>query len=129
MLKEALSISKAGSVVICLAICFQALAQADDIDYGAGKVNSLAANKNAQMGGRDDYPYLALENHQGPSGVPVGGIGVGCFDYAPNGAFTRISINNWHTQGGDNFCVENAPASFLAIWDGDQSTVLRRDNN
>ena len=45
-------------------------------DYGAGAVNSMGRTEGAKVAGREDYNYLALENHIGPSGVPVGGIGV-----------------------------------------------------
>ena len=108
--------------------CSPLAAPADDkpIDYGADKVNSMQARKDLVMSGQDNYDYLGLLNHHGPSGVPVGGIGVGCFDYAPDGAFTRVAINNWQSDGGGNYCVESVPGSFVAVWRDGQAKVLRR---
>jgi len=96
-----------------------ALASAQD-GYGAGQANSRTAS---QFGGgaRGDYNYLALRDHPGPSGVPLGGIGVGCVDLAPDGRFSRIGLNNWFTDGlgrvrGENPELERG--SFLALWEG-----------
>ena len=91
-------------------------------DYGAGVVNSMGTTKGTKMSGREDFDYLALENHVGPSGVPVGGIGVGCFDYAPDGRFTRFAINNWHEDG----VIKDVTGTFLALWDGSHTQILQR---
>lgn len=48
------------------------------------------------LGGRTDFDYLKLENHPGNSGVPLGGIGVGNVEFAPDGRFARIGLNNIH---------------------------------
>jgi len=102
-------------------------AKADNIDYGAGKVNSLAPTAGTKIGGTDNYNYLALADHQGPSGVPVGGIGVGCFDYNPEGAFTRICINNWHASDqADAGIIHKAPGTFLAVWRDGKTQLLQR---
>ena len=95
------------------------------IDYGAGKANSLASTPGTKLGGLDDYDYLALRNHNGPSGVPLGGIGVGCFDYAPDGRFTRICINNWHAAD-QSPVIEEVPGTFLAVWRDGQAKLLQR---
>ena len=91
-------------------------------DYGAGAVNSMGRTEGTKVAGREDYNYLALENHIGPSGVPVGGIGVGCFDYAPNGSFTRFAINNWHEDG----VIKDVHATFLALWEKNHVQILQR---
>jgi non-lysosomal glucosylceramidase len=100
-------------------------AQAAEIDYGAGKVNSMAPTPGAKAGGDETFNYLALENHVGPSGVPLGGIGVGCFSYAPDGRFTRICINNWHAAD-QSPRIESTPGTFLAVWRGGQARLLQR---
>jgi len=96
-----------------------AFASAQD-GYGAGQANSRTAS---QMGGgaRNDYNYFALRDHPGPSGVPLGGIGVGCVDLAPDGHFSRIGLNNWFTDGLSRVRGENPElerGSFLALWEG-----------
>jgi len=98
----------------------------NDIDYGAGKVNSMGKTQGTKLGGRDDFDCLALRDLDGPTGVPVGGIGVGCFDYAPTGGFTRIAINNWHSEGGPSYTVEKPPGTFLALWRDGKAQLLSR---
>jgi len=87
--------------------------------YGADQANTRTASQPG--GSRDGYNYMALRDHPGPSGVPLGGIGVGCVDLAPNGQFSRIGLNNWFTDGlgrvrGENPELERG--SFLALWEG-----------
>jgi uncharacterized protein (DUF608 family) len=98
------------------------------IDYGAGKVNSMGKTNGVKLQGDEDYNYFALENHSGPSGVPVGGIGAGCFDYAPDGRFTRVAINNWHSEGGQLYTCGAPPGTFLAIWRNKSSQLLHRSD-
>ncbi len=119
---------KASSVIIaslCLPVWLGAV---EPVDYGAGKVNSMAATEGTRMGGPDNFDYLALENQPGPSGVPVGGIGVGYFNYAPDGRFSRIAINGWHTEGDWEWgpIIKNTRATFLAVWDSGTARVLQR---
>ncbi len=117
-------VSLAGILVwLLLGVSTQSDAQ---IDYGADKVNGMGKTAGTKIGGADVYPYLALVDHPGPSGVPVGGIGVGCFDYAPDGRFTRIGINNWHSEGGDSYTIGSAPGTFLAIWRDGKAHLLQR---
>ncbi len=104
---------------------FAAAIAENAIDYGAAKVNSMAATPGTKLGGADSFDYLALKNHHGPSGVPLGGIGVGCFDYAPDGRFTRICINNWHAAD-QSPVIEQAPGTFLAVWRDGQAGLLQR---
>ena len=113
--------------VILLPLAFRAApAMAKDVvDYGAAKYNSMAATPDAQLRGKNDFDYLALKNHQGPSGVPLGGIGVGCFDYTPDGRFTRICINNWHAAD-QSPVIEQVPGTFLAVWRDGQAKLLQR---
>lgn len=100
-------------------------ADAKEIDYGADRVNSLAPTPGTKIGGADTFNYLALTNQCGPSGVPLGGIGVGYFDYAPDGRFTRICINNWHAAD-QSPRIEEAPGTFLAVWRDGQAKLLQR---
>lgn len=112
-----------------LAVLFSASAEVADaqkkIDYGADKVNQLGTTAGTILGGRDDYDYLALKDHIGPSGVPLGGIGVGYFDYAPDGRFTRLQINNWHGSE-QSPVIHDAPGTFLALWMNGKARLLQR---
>ncbi len=71
------------------------------------------------------YDYLALKNHIGPSGVPLGGIGAGCFSISPTGHFTRMMVGN--IQRNTLPC----PFGFsLALYDGgavNKACRLQRD--
>ena len=73
-----------------LVLAGESLAQTE---YGAEAANK-AFCPGGSSGKGQDFNYLALRDHIGPSGVPLGGIGAGCFDLAPDGQFTRIGINN-----------------------------------
>lgn len=52
------------------------------------------------------------------TGVPLGGIGVGWFDLAPDGGVSRVALNNWHENGVIwNSNHGNATGgTFLAVW-------------
>lgn len=57
-----------------------------------------------------DVPYT--------TGVPLGGIGVGWFDLAPDGGVSRVAINSWHENGviwASNH-GGSANGTFLAVW-------------
>jgi non-lysosomal glucosylceramidase len=68
--------------------------------------------------------FLALYDQKGPSGVPLGGIGVGAVDFAPDGSFTRMAINNWaSTPDGVERARREEPEwgreAFLSVWERD----------
>jgi non-lysosomal glucosylceramidase len=102
----------------------------EDKDYGAQQANSRFVSKAGSDG--DVFPnYLALHDANGPSGVPLGGIGVGAVDLAPDGHFTRFAINNWSSDGVDMARRDNPSwdrEAFLAVWEKDSSghVVIRR---
>ena len=60
----------------------------------------------------DSYDWLHLHNHAGPSGVPLGGIGVGFFSITPQGRIGGVAINNWHRWG----LIDQVNGSFIAGW-------------
>lgn len=93
-------------------------------DYGAQQANSRFTA--AQAAANLQLPnYLALHDASGPSGVPLGGIGVGTVDLAPDGHFTHIAINNWATDSGVGRARSENPEwdfeTFLALWEKDSS--------
>ena len=116
--------------VACM-LLFSTVSQAqEDKDYGSEQANSRFVSIAGSNG--DTSPnYLALHDAPGPSGVPLGGIGVGAVDLAPDGHFTRFAINNWSTDGVDMARRDN-PAwgqeALLAMWEKDASgnIVTRR---
>lgn len=83
------------------------------------------AQDSAVHGGSNPAPnFLALYDQEGPSGVPLGGIGVGAVDLAPDGRFTRMAINNWAStpDGIDRARRENPEwerEAFLSVWERD----------
>lgn len=106
-------------VFLSLAACFAA---AQDDNNGA----SHAPNHDGDGG---QFNYLALRDHVGPSGVPLGGIGIGCVDLAPDGHFTRIGLNNWCPEAVSRLRDENPElerGSFLALWEGRGSDGITR---
>ncbi|WP_446744673.1 GH116 family glycosyl-hydrolase [Silvibacterium acidisoli] len=93
-------------------------------DYGAQQANSrFLADVSSASG--EPANYLALHDAPGPSGVPLGGIGVGAVDLAPDGHFTRVAINNWSTDSGVARARSEHPEwdkeAFLAVWEKDSS--------
>ncbi|WP_158883765.1 GH116 family glycosyl-hydrolase [Rhodanobacter sp. L36] len=96
----------------------------DGGDYGAQQANDRFKPAN-NAGVVVEPNYLALHDAVGPSGVPLGGIGVGAVDLAPDGHFTRIAINNWATDGGVARARDEHPEwdaeAFLALWEKDAS--------
>ena len=89
-------------------------------DYGALAANTRFLSSGG--GGGEDFIYLALRDHPGPSGVPLGGIGVGCIGLAPDGRFTRVAINNTFRPLPD----EHTRGCFFAVWQGAEEPVARR---
>ena len=47
-------------------------------------------------------------------------MGVGFFDYAPDGQIKRVAINNAHQDG---VLTDTTNGTFLAMWDGETSTA------
>lgn len=84
-------------VLLCLLLAMQLnTAGAQQDNYGAGKANKRNIPAEPVGGGRSDFDYLRLADHPSASGVPLGGIGVGNVEFAPNGHFVRIGLNNIH---------------------------------
>lgn len=75
--------------------------------------------KTSGLCGVDDARFddpLHLVNSTGDySGVPLGGVGVGFFDFAPDGEIKRVAINNAHQDG---VLTDTSNGTFLAMWDG-----------
>ncbi len=98
-------------LLVLLAIVFSPLCMIAQIDnYGADQANKRFMPSQGMLGGRTDFNYLALENHPGNSGVPLGGIGVGNVEFAPDGRFARIGMNNIHIP------IPRSKASFFSLW-------------
>jgi len=132
------AMSRTAGIVLTAALLVSCAAQSQTgDDYGAQQANSRflagGSSVNAQAPN-----YLALHDEPGPSGVPLGGIGVGAVDFAPDGHFTRIAINNWATDSGVARARSENPEwdkeAFLAVWEkdstGDVAAVrLQRDRS
>lgn len=84
--------------------------KAQEVDYGADQANKRNIPVSNLLGGKMDYDYLSLKDHPSLSGVPLGGIGVGNVQFAPNGRFVRIGMNNIHVP------VSRSRAAFFALW-------------
>ena len=69
----------------------------------------------------EEIDYMKIRNLEGPSGVALGGIGVGYYEIDPTGKVTRNCINNVHKS------FANAPKGCLvAVHDGTKATRLQR---
>jgi uncharacterized protein (DUF608 family) len=95
-------------LIVGLGLASIAGAQSDN--YGADRANKQNLSTAASTGGRSDFNYLALADHPSRSGVPLGGIGTGNVEFAPNGRFVRIGLNNIHLP------IPKSTASFFALW-------------
>lgn len=106
-------------LLFSLGLATVAGAQVDN--YGAGKANKRFLPSSSGLGGRSDFDYLALADHPARSGVPLGGIGCGNVEFAPNGRFVRIGLNNIHLP------ILRSTASFFALWTrANGKTAVRR---
>ena len=94
---------------------------AQNANYGADNANKQFAPSQTLSGGKDDYQYLKLEDAVANSGVPLGGIGAGNVQFAPDGRFVRIGMNNIHIP------ILKSKACFFTIWSktGNSVTVKR----
>ncbi len=102
-------------------LSFPAFSQNDN--YGADKANKRNIPASNLLGGKEDFEYLALKDHPSRSGVPLGGIGAGNVQFAPNGRFVRIGLNNIHQP------IANSRDCFFALWTPSGSRRLVRDND
>lgn len=108
-------------LILCLScLCVSMQAQTDD--YGAAAANERFVSSMGMLGGRTDFDYLKLKNHPANSGVPLGGIGAGNIEFAPDGRFVRIGLNNIHLP------IRSSVASFFTLWRNGTAVRLVRDS-
>lgn len=115
------------SFVFCMTGLFALHGQNEEQNnYGVDEANSKFTFHNGILGGKTDYQYLSLKDHEDTSGVPLGGIGVGNVNFTPSGRFTRIGMNNIHTP------IKRSESSFFSLWmqkgEGDKAVRLVRDS-
>ncbi len=113
-------------ILLCfigISLALTMFAQTDN--YGAGDANIRFQPSLGTLGGRTDFDYLNLKNHPGNSGVPLGGIGAGNVQFAPDGRFARIAINNIHLP------IKRSTASFFSVWynNGKEKKAIRLVND
>lgn len=110
------------SIISIMIISASAVAQ--EPDYGKDDANKRFMPSRGMLGGRTDFSYLALEDHPSASGVPLGGIGAGNVQFAPDGRFVRIGLNNIHLP------IRKSEGSFFAVWEEKSGKAIRlvRDN-
>lgn len=89
------------------AACYLHPTPGTGVDSGSAYVSGVCGDDDATFG-----DPLALADAPGLSGVPLGGIGVGFFDLAPDGGVARVAINNAHQDG----VITDANATFLAVF-------------
>ncbi|TBO44441.1 GH116 family glycosyl-hydrolase [Pedobacter kyonggii] len=107
--------------LLVLGTLITATLNAQEVDYGADQANKRNIPAPNLLGGRTDYDYLSLKDHPSLSGVPLGGIGVGNVQFAPNGRFVRIGMNNIHVP------IPRSSAAFFALWSNNsKGTSARR---
>ncbi len=70
-----------------------------------------------------EIDYMNIKNLTGPSGVALGGIGVGYYEIDPTGHLTRCCVNNIHKSFTD--CPDGM---IVAVHDGKTAARLQRDN-
>jgi len=97
-------------LLLFTAFLLAAGARAQNDNYGADKANKRTVADTRTLGGRTDYDCLNLKDHPSRSGVPLGGIGVGNVEFAPNGRFVRIGMNNIHDP------IAGSRAAFFTCW-------------
>jgi len=123
-----MKIKKIALMAFCLLNCSILIRAQEDIEinYGVDEANTKFNLSDGVLGGRTNYDYLSLKDHEDTSGVPLGGIGVGNVNLSPSGQFTRIGINNIHMP------IKRCDASFFSLWTkqggNTQSVRLVRDN-
>lgn len=65
---------------------------------------------------------VRIKNLKGPSGVALGGTGVGYFEIDPTGTLTRNCLQNIHQS-----FVDRPAGYFVGIYDGKKAARLQRD--
>ena len=66
---------------------------------------------------------MQIRNLPGPSGVPLGGAGVGYFEISPEGKLTRNCVGNIHRS-----IIDTPKGFFCAVHDGRKAVRLQRDD-
>jgi len=125
---EVMSKSVNRYILVILLTTFIVASSFSQVDnYGADQANKRFVASNGMLGGRTDFDHLKLKNHPARSGVPMGGIGCGNIQFAPDGRFVRIGLNNIHLP------VLESKAAFFSLWYKTKSTQravrLVRDQN
>jgi len=80
------------------------------VNSGSGSTSGLCGVDDARF----DDPRSLLNSTGDATGVPLGGVGVGFIDYAPDGQIKRIAINNHHEDG---VLTDTINGTFLALWE------------
>ena len=82
---------------------------------------SAANEKTSEV---ETMDYLRQKNMKGPSGVPLGGAGVGYYEISPDGKVTRTCLNNIHKS------LTDTPAGCtVAVYDGKNASRLQRGSD
>eukprot|EP01050_Picozoa_sp_SAG11_P011144 SAG11_NODE_1160_length_5647_cov_8.048125_2_plen_596_part_00 len=90
------------------------------VNSGTGQSSAICGIDDARF----DNPLELLNSTGDFSGVPMGGVGVGFVDLAPDGQIKRVAINNAHQNG---VLTDTKAGSFLALWEGKGTArVLQR---
>ena len=104
--------SKAFNVgmAVLLMLIYNRVACAQEVDYGADRANKRTILSDGPAVDNTNFNYLNLLDHPANSGVPLGGIGVGNVQFAPDGRFVRIGLNNIHAP------ISKSKGSFFTLW-------------
>ena len=78
----------------------------------------------ANIKNQEEVDYMNIKNLPGPSGVALGGIGVGYYEIAPTGHLTRCCVNNIHKSFTDR-----PDGMIVAVHDGKTAARLQRDSD
>ena len=110
------------NTALCLLFTAAGL-HAQETDYGAGAANVRFIPSQGLLGGRTDFDCLRLKTPPAASGVPLGGIGAGNVQFAPDGRFVRIGMNNIHLP------IRKSTGSFFTLWHRNGGTADARRCN
>lgn len=86
----------------------------------------FAAVAEASSAQTEDTFSLTMSNLGADTGVPLGGIGTGCFDFAADGRIKNIKINNTE----NNYFPGEKKGFLFALWDSKSGSArrLQRDD-